>query len=374
MAETTRIKYYNLNKIKRKGAQYNVIYGKRSNGKTYAALEEGLKQYHEHGYEMAYIRRWDDDLRGRNGQTIFKPLEENGLIEKYTGGEWTDVFYQGRTWYFCRYDADGNRIKDTFPFCYAFALNTMEHTKSTSYPKVHTIIFDEFLSRSSYLPDEFVIFMNVLSTIVRNRANITIYMLGNSVNKYCPYFEEMGLKNVKDQKQGTIDVYRYGESDLKVAVEYTASHEGSTRAGDTLFAFNNPKLQMITGGDWEIDIYPHLPYYYKPKNVIFNYFIKWDGEILHCEIICGGYTEEGKEVKNIYYTYIHRKTTDIKDEERDIIYSPDPSPHPNHYTRLSKPIDKRSQKIWDFFKKDKVFFQTNEVGEVVRNYLVFCDK
>ena len=36
-------------------------------------------------------------------------------------------------------------------------------------------------------------FMNVLSTIIRDRENIKIFMLGNTVNKYCPYFDEMGL-------------------------------------------------------------------------------------------------------------------------------------------------------------------------------------
>lgn len=99
----------------------------------------------------------------------------------------------------------------------------MEHDKSTSYPNITTIVFDEFLTRGSYLKDEFILFTNVCSTIIRQRNDVKIFMLGNTVNKYSPYFSEMGLSNIKNQKQGTIDIYRYGDSDLIVAVEYCAS-------------------------------------------------------------------------------------------------------------------------------------------------------
>ena len=34
---------------------------------------------------------------------------------------------------------------------------------------------------------------------------------------------------------------------------------------DVYFAFNNPKLQMITSGAWEMAIYPHNKVKYKPK-------------------------------------------------------------------------------------------------------------
>ncbi|MGC5276152.1 hypothetical protein ACPXAM_23725, partial [Escherichia coli] len=87
------------------------------------------------------------------------------------------------------------------------------------------------------------------------------YMLGNTVNKYCPYFAEMGLEHIPKMTQGTIDVYAYGNSDLTVAVEYCKSPDSKVKeASHKYFAFNNPKLEMITGGAWELNIYPHLPY------------------------------------------------------------------------------------------------------------------
>ena len=374
--KSNNIEYYSLDKILKKNTQYKVIFGKRSNGKTFAVLERGLKLFFQKGIEMAYIRRNREDMLGKNGQTLFNNLVELGLIEKYSKGVWTDVYYYGKRWYFCRYEEDGKghrqRITDEKPFCYGFVLSGQEHDKSTSYPRVGLIVFDEFLSRSNYLPDEFILFMNTISTIARNRTDVEIFMLGNTVNKYCPYFAEMGLKNVKNMKTGTIDVYKYGESNLRVAVEYTSPTTGSTGQGNVLFAFNNPKLQMITHGDWELDIYPHLPYHYEKEDIIYTYFIEFDGEILQCEIIRGGTDfESGKRV-NAVITYIHQKSTEIKFPERDVIFNPEISHLRNRYTKITKPVDKRTTKIAECFKLDKVFYQNNEVGEIVNNYLKWC--
>lgn len=374
--EKQKIEYYSLDKILKKNTQYKVIFGKRSNGKTYAVLDRAIKRYFKDGCELAYIRRNDVDMKGKNATTLFNNHVENGLIEKYSKGVWTDVFYSGRRWYFCRWEEDdkGHRqmIKDEKPFCYGFVLSGMEHDKSTSYPRVKMIVFDEFLSRGYYLPDEFILFMNCLSTIARLRTDVEIYMLGNTVNKYCPYFAEMGLKNVKTMEQGTIDVYRYGDSGLKVAVEYTSPTTGATGKGNVLFAFNNPKLQMITHGDWEIDIYPHLPYRYKSEDVIYTYFVEFDGEKLQCEIIRGGEDEDGKRV-DAMITYIHQKTSEWKHPDKDVIFSPEISPLRNRYTRITNPIDRRTQKILECFKRDKVFYQNNEVGEIMNNYLKWCN-
>jgi len=374
--EKQKIEYYSLDKILKKNTQYKVIFGKRSNGKTYAVLERAIKRYFKDGCELAYIRRNDVDMKGKNATTLFNNHVENGLIEKYSKGVWTDVFYSGRRWYFCRWEEDdkGHRqmIKDEKPFCYGFVLSGMEHDKSTSYPRVRMIVFDEFLSRGYYLPDEFILFMNCLSTIARLRTDVEIYMLGNTVNKYCPYFSEMGLKNVKTMEQGTIDVYRYGDSGLKVAVEYTSPTTGATGKGNVLFAFNNPKLQMITHGDWEIDIYPHLPYRYKSEDIIYTYFVEFDGEKLQCEIIRGGEDEDGKRV-DAMITYIHQKTSEWKHPDKDVIFSPEISPLRNRYTRITNPIDRRTQKILECFKRDKVFYQNNEVGEIMNNYLKWCN-
>lgn len=357
-------KFYSLKTILSKDAQYNIIFGERSNGKTYSVLKYGLEKFCKTGEQTAIVRRWSEDFKGKRGSAMYQSLVNNHEIEKLTDGKWTDVYYYSGRWYLCKYNEKDERTVLEKPISYGFALGSMEHDKSTSYPEITTILFDEFLTRTMYLPDEFVLFMNVLSTIIRHRKNVKIFMLGNTVNKYCPYFNEMGLRHIKDMNVGDIDIYTYGDSDLKVAVEYCKPNKQG-KESDTYFAFDNPKLNMITGGAWEVNIYPHCPIKYAPKDIKFTYFIIFDGEILQCEIIM-------KDNNN--FTFIHRKTSPIKDIEKDLVYSTEYKPLPNWKRKINKPTTELEKKIALYFAKDKVFYQDNDVGEIVRNYLMWCGK
>lgn len=356
------MRFYDLKAILSKEAQYNIIFGERSNGKTYAVLKYGLTQYVKDGSQLAIIRRWRDDFVGKRGVTMFDAIVSNKEITRMTNGEWTGVYYYGSRWFLCRYE-DGKRITDETPFAYGFALTSMEHDKSTSYPNIRTVCFDEFISRNAYLPDEFVLFMNVISTIVRQRKDVKIFMLGNTVNKYCPYFEEMGIKHLKQMKPGDIDIYRYGDSDLLVAVEYVKPNKKG-KESDLYFAFDNPKLSMITGGAWEVDVYPHLPIKYKPKDIQFIYYIVFSGDVLQCEIIA---------VDDVTFTFIHRKTTPLN-YEKDFIYTTEYSPRMNVKRNITKPRTQIEKKIAEYYLRDKIFYANNDIGEIVRNYLIWCGK
>lgn len=359
------MKYYNTNAIDKKNATYNVIFGERSNGKTYALLLKGLKNYLKTGEQMAYVRRWKEDIIGRRAARLFAGLNENGEVSKLSKGEYSGVHYWAGKFYLCNYDDKGKPVfADQDVICFAFSLSDGEHDKSTSFPNVTLIIFDEFLTNKLYLNDEFVHFMNTISTIVRKRVDVKIYMLGNTVNKYCPYFAEMGLEHVQKMKQGTIDVYRYGDSSLIVAVEYCKSIDnGNSTEANKYFAFNNPKLSMITGGAWELNIYPHLPYKYKSKDILLTYFIEFSDNIYQCEVI---------NIGDVYFTYIHIKTTPIQNPDSDLIYSLDYNPKPNYNRSIFKPVSNVQKKLMWFFANDKVFYQDNNVGDAIANYLKIC--
>lgn len=356
-------KYYSLKRILQKNADYNMIFGERSNGKTYAALEYGIKRYLESGEQMAYIRRWREDLRGKRAESLFANHVANGVIATLTEGRFNEVFYYSGKWFLSYYNEETKkRVPDDRPFCYGFCLSEQEHEKSSSYPNVTTIVFDEFLTRRYYLPDEFMLFMNMLSTIIRQRDNVKVFMLGNTVNRYCPYFEEMGLKQVPTMEQGTIDVYKFGEHGASVAVEYCATIETATKKqSNKYFCFDNANLQMITGGKWELAVYPHLPTKYRPENVLFVYYIKFGESLLQGNII-----QVGDEV----FTYIHQKTTPIKDEQNSLIYSLEMNGRPNYKRKLLSTATPLEANVARFFAIEKVFYQSNEIGEVVRNYIM----
>lgn len=357
-------KYYSLSNILKERGTYNVVVGERSNGKTYAVLSMFIWLYAKYKIQGAIIRRWDEDFKGKRGKTMFANHVANGLIDKYTNGEYNTIYSYSGQWFFAYQENGEIKRTNDEPFCFGFSLSAMEHDKSSSYPRVKTVVFDEFITRGYYLPDEFIVFQNVLSTIIRERDDVNIFMLGNTVNKYCPYFKEMGLINVSKMKQGVIDIYTYGDNtELRVVVEFSDSPLKKKKS-DKYFAFNNPRLKMITSGTWEISIYPHLPIKYKDNDIYFIYFIIFEGSTLQCEIIF----KDGN-----YFTYIHNKTTPIKNPNKDIVYQQEYDARPNYYRKITKPRSELEKKIAWFFINDKVFFQDNEVGEIVRNYLMWCN-
>lgn len=357
-------KYYSLENIKKTGATYNVIFGERSNGKTYSVLLEGLKEYVKHGGQLAIVRRWKEDITGRRASDIFSAINSNNEVAKLTNNKYTGITYFASKFYLCNYDENGKPIYslDNDCFAFTFALSETEHNKSISYPNITTILFDEFITKHVYLNDEFVLFMNTISTIVRQRTNVKIYMCGNTVNKFCPYFKEMGLTHILEMKQGSIDVYTYGKSTLKVAVEYCENTQ-ARKQNNFYFAFNNPKLNMITGGAWELDIYPHLPIKYQPKNVQFIYFIEFNGFLCQCEVV---------EINGEMFTFIHQKTTPLKDETNDLIYTLDFHYELNYNRNIYKPQNTLQKRLLWFFETNRVFYQNNEIGDIVNNYLKLC--
>lgn len=377
ISKKTGIHYYNLLELLKRICQYYMIYGIRSNGKTTAVYILALIDYCLNGNQLALVRRYDIDFKGKAGKEMFKglvKLEYKGknLIEYLTNGQYNDIKYYSSQWYLCKYDEDLDKIvSDIKPFCHAFALNVSEHEKSISYPDIRTILFDEFISRDGYLLDEFVKFMNVVSTIVREKNETTIFMCGNSINKYCVHFKEMGLYNIPKMKPDSIEYYQYGESKLMVGVEFAAINENDKKSktkskpSDIYFAFDNPKLQMITTGAWEIDIYPHLPCEYKKENIKFTYFIKFEENILQCEIIY---------IDKKLFTYVHRKTTKLKFEDKDLIYQQEPSARYNISNDITRPRSDIEKKILWLYKTNKTFYQDNEVGEVFKNYVQWCDR
>lgn len=363
MKKNTKNKFYSLNSILSKKATYNIIIGERSNGKTYSILKYGVEEYFKSGGQIAIVRRWKEDITGRRASDIFTAINNDKIVEKLSNGQFQGVCYWAGKFYVCTYDENGKPIFNANNCIgYCFALSDTEHNKSISYPNITTIFFDEFLTKHIYLADEFILFMNTVSTIVRQRDNVKIFMAGNTVNKFCPYFQEMGLKHISKMKQGMIDLYRYGDSRLTVAVEYCSSIS-NTKKSNFYFAFDNPKLQMITSGAWELDIYPHIPCKYKKKDVIFEFFIQFDGEIIHGEII---------QLKADIILYFHLKTTPLKD--KSIVFTLEDNISMYYNRSIYKPNFAGGDKIIWLLEHGKTFYQNNEVGNTISNYLKICKR
>lgn len=355
--------YYSYSNILKQKATYNMIIGQRSNGKTYGWCRLVLDQYLGGGLPSVYIRRMDEMIKPTNIDHLFDPHLE--YIEKQSDGRWNGITYRNRSFYLCRYEETqaGTRVKvDQDPnfFCRCYAVSTAETTKGQDIGAVYSIAFDEFITRQFYLANEFVLFQNLLSSIIRDRDGVIIFMLANTVSKFCPYFREMGITKIHTMQQGMIDVYQIGQSKTKIAVEY-CSEAGNTKKVSKYFAFDNPELRMISSGAWEIALYRHAPDELSKARIIFVFFIIFDSQTIQGNI----YIYHGYPI--IFY---HPKTTPIQDPDHSVIYRDDTlNGNPLHQIQLRNAPTKPQQLIRDLIVQQKTFYSDNECGEVVANWL-----
>ena len=174
----------------------------------------------------------------------------------------------------------------------------------------------------------------------------------------------MGINYISKMKPGDIDVYNYGDSKLKVAVEYTEPSKIQKKS-NFYFAFDNPKLSMIKNGQWEFANYPHCPIKFSQSDIIFNFFILFEEDVLQCEVV---------QKDSALFLFIHRKTTELKDTESDLIYCQEYNPRPNFRRNILKPTMNVEKRVCQLIRDDKVFYQDNQIGEIVRNYFQWCGK
>lgn len=247
-------KYYRLDKLLSKKAQYNILLGMRSNGKSYAVKEYVLKKAYEHKGNFIYMRRYREYVKTADVESYFDDMP----IKKITHGDFEGVCCYRGVIYFCNYD-DNDKSIDKMEIGRAVYLSGMEHFKSQAFPTITDVIYEEFVTNGLYLDNEPNMLQNFISTVARDR-NINVWMIANTISRVCPYFSEWQLKNIPKQAQNTIDIYEFKRKDInnieyttKIAVEYCEN------VGSTSSMFFGTVADSITGGQWEVSEYPKLP-------------------------------------------------------------------------------------------------------------------
>lgn len=352
--------FYDIEPIDSTNAVYRMIIGQRSNGKTFSVCKHVIENYFQKGERSAYIRRYEEDITPKNISSLFDPHLSD--IIALSDGQYNGVYYRAKEFHFCYYDEDGNiTSKDPIAFCICRSINTAEHTKGQDAGEVHTIIFDEFATRNGYLQNEFILFCNLLSSLIRNRDNTVIYMLANTVNRYCPYFKEMGLKDVENMPQGQIFVYTYGNKDLTVAVEYCDPVKATEKVASKYFAFDNPQLEMITSGAWELQFYPHAPYRIIESWIRYEFYIEFGGQLIKGEIVANSPD---------LFIFFHPQTKDVKIGPKTVFYTSEFTSSRLHCRYLKDQPTDLHKLIYSLITKKAVCFSDNECGELFRNWLI----
>lgn len=248
-------KYYDISGLLSHNKIMNFIIGQRGGGKTFSAKKWCINDFLKRGNEFVWVRRY---------KTEIKNLKQNF---------WNDIIHEG-LFPNTEFSIKGNNLFINNKLCgYLVALSSYQNIKSSSFPKVTKIIFDEFVPENGrYLPgvnNEVEVFLNLMDTIIRDRANCRAVLIANNIqitNKYFEFFKIRG-----DQTK------RFVQKDSCV-IEFYANDEYANERLKTPFG------QLINGttyGDFSLHNQSLLdnPLFIqeKPKHAVFIYAILWRG-------------------------------------------------------------------------------------------------
>lgn len=384
-----KIVYYNMDTIDREGANINLMYGERSNGKSYQLKDkkmflpyfENTKRYIcsytnpkevieediEKGKRFMLVWRLVQDIRSEKIEAYFMDMD----IVKLSKGKYNTIDIYKRQIYLANYDIETGKKTRGEKIGYVAALSIEQNYAGGSYLDVYDIIFEEFMSRqgngTTYLYDEPAKFMNLYSTVDRKRGIVKAWLVGNTITRVCPYLKDWEIQEeVLHQKQGTIITKWVSTGDydsegreikVKVAIEYCRD------SGRTSYVIGKHK-KMLNTGSWQSDEQPHLPKSYKGYRCIFRMVFFYKGFKFLAE-----YLEDLESYECCWF--VKPKYTPIKD--KTIVFSDIIKTSPYWQRDIYNPLinNDRLRKFLNQFRESKIFYASDLCGTEFKNSLDF---
>ena len=266
--------YYNIDEIDKLGCTYNLIYGEKSNGKSYQIkLKKMLKKYIETGSRFILMRRWEADLKNNWVEDYFTNMD----ILSLTDNKYNTILKKTNHIHFGNLiiNEDGSITKKWGEHIgYAIPISLEQHYSSADFTDCNDIIVEEFMERGSYIPNVVAKFSAFYSTVDRKRGTTRVWLIGNTITRSNPYIYEWGLQPiVRKMKQGDIKKVELPNMDgepITLAIEYCRSS-----GGKSMIIGNAGR--MIDSGSWQSFPQPHLPKSKKEYNIVLRIGFQYKG-------------------------------------------------------------------------------------------------
>lgn len=355
------IKHYNIDNLVNENADINILFGERSNGKSYQLKHKrAVIKYLETGKRFILLRRFREEITNEKIEKYFEDVD----VEKLTNGKYNCITTYRKQIFFGNFDTEKFKIIRGDKIGYAMALSTEQNYAGSSFLDVEDIIFEEFMTRSRYLSDEPTKLMNLYATVDRKRGTTKLWLVGNSISRVCPYIYEWDLHNIiSNQKQGTIEtkeVESTGDDKVKLAIEFCES------TGTSSHTIGWSK-EMMSDGSWQTTPQPHLPKSYKCYKVEFRFIFQYQSFRFISELL----RDKEEKDNTCWFIYPMNEKQEIKKNQLVISDKIDIN---RYWQRNIYDVTIKSDKlkmILDTFREDKIFYATDLVGTDFKQVIDF---
>ena len=100
--------HYDMTNIDKIGARFNLIYGERSNGKSYQLKhKKGVEKYLKTGRRFILLRRYREEITSEKIEQYFQDVD----ILKLTDGKYNCITLYRKCLYLSHYDNETGKIK-----------------------------------------------------------------------------------------------------------------------------------------------------------------------------------------------------------------------------------------------------------------------
>ncbi len=223
---------FNLSNALGSGCVVMCITGGRSTGKTYTAKRQAIKEFVEKGWQFAYVRYYDEEIKRISGKAdprawfadIMKNNEFPGWDFKLNGREFQARRSEDEKW-----QTMGQ----------LFSLTAAQSYKGDVAPNCHLMIFDEFIREkrgAPYPPDAVGALLGLWETLDRKQDRVRILMLANAADIVNPFYSEWHIVPPEPGQHKRVKV-----GNLYVYVEHARNAEFDAAARET-------NIGMMTAG------------------------------------------------------------------------------------------------------------------------------
>lgn len=336
--------------------KWYILTSERSVGKTTNVLLIGMVMHKLYGTITQLIRHHID--KASYYETLFNTIvayNKGQYIKVLTDGKYNTVKYHWKNFYYAITDEKGKIIKSEKPFCVSLAADEC-YSLCSFYeaPKGDWIILDECFNETNR-PEEFVHFVHLHKTIVRERMSDKIILLGNNLDINNIWYRQLMIHNeVRKMEKGQSRIV-YTSEGMPIYVHFMENRAPEKRRifNKAHYGWNNPQLNAITGnGNWNVRMYPQTCILEEREQLQRGIFFSYHDD-LYLE---GAFIKSRSGV----YFEIH-PTKRYTAVDGDLLFTLDFAEEPN---QIVFGFDKLSKKLMKMIDMKRVVFSDNETGDL----------
>lgn len=303
------------------------VYSGRNRGKSFEVCAQCLADAWYDDKQLAYVRRNDDTQ-----DMICSYFDDkHDFISDMTDGLSDRISIYKSVLYFSHVetDEDGKEIifRDKVLGRF-FSVSRQGRFKSLQYPEIHRLLFEEVLTRDSYLSGESEKLFDLISTLRRSKDDFKVYLISNLVSQINPYSDAWGI-HIGRTKPGSVNLTKlylgaydkYGNEQYYLIATHYLKDLNELTAEDQKKKRNRIRTGIASNKWDEAKLYPVMDLkFIKQYEILETVVFEYDDNMFQMDIlevpsnIRDLYKDDFEEVKpaknTMFVGYIRRKTTE----------------------------------------------------------------